>query len=141
DAADPGRQALREAADHLAHGQGDERRPREEHRIGGIRLHHEARRDRPAPLADAGLALPVGAATEGTRHGPAADQLELETLERRWLLEGVYRHYGYDFREYALASLRRRVWRRVHDEGLGSITPLTDRLLPDPAFMGGRPRA
>jgi chemotaxis protein methyltransferase CheR len=66
---------------------------------------------------------------------PAAEQLELETLELRLLLEGVYRHYGYDFREYALASLRRRVWRRVHEEELGSITALTARVLHDSACM------
>jgi chemotaxis protein methyltransferase CheR len=65
----------------------------------------------------------------------AAAQLELENIELGLLLEAVYRHYGYDFREYALASLRRRVWRRVHEERLGSITALTDRLLHDPTCM------
>lgn len=62
-------------------------------------------------------------------------QLELENIELGLLLEAVYRQYGYDFREYAFASLRRRVWRRVHEERLGSITGLTDRLLHDPACM------
>jgi chemotaxis protein methyltransferase CheR len=62
-------------------------------------------------------------------------QLELENIELGLLLEAVYRHYGYDFREYALASLRRRIWRRVHEERLSSITALTDRLLHDPACM------
>src|SRR5206468_7455168 len=109
----PLRYTLRQATDHFADRQGDEGRSREEHRIGGIRLHHQARRDRPAPLADAGVALPLGAATDGAGQRPAAEQLELETLELRLLLEGIYRHYGYDFREYAPASLRRRVWRRV----------------------------
>jgi chemotaxis protein methyltransferase CheR len=65
----------------------------------------------------------------------AGSQLELENIELGLLLEAVYRHYGYDFREYALASLRRRVWRRVHEECLTSITALTDRLLHDPACM------
>ncbi|TML50595.1 MAG: hypothetical protein E6G16_08540, partial [Actinobacteria bacterium] len=65
------------------------------------------------------MAVPVDAATDPTGPRPAAEQLELETLELRLLLEGVYRHYGYDFREYAFASLRRRVWRRVHAEQLG----------------------
>src|SRR5262249_44936175 len=51
------------------------------------------------------------------------------------LLEAVYRHYGYDFRQYALASLRRRVWRRVKEERLGSITTLTDQVLHDPECM------
>jgi len=81
------------------------------------------------------LALPVDAATDAAGRRPAAAQLELETLELRLLLEGVYRHYGYDFREYAPASLRRRVWRRVHDEGVGSITALTDRVLHDSSCM------
>ena len=53
-------------------------------------------------------------------------QLELENIELGLLLEAVYRQYGYDFREYAFSSLRRRVWRRVHEEQLGSITGLTD---------------
>jgi chemotaxis protein methyltransferase CheR len=66
----------------------------------------------------------------------AGAQLELESIELALLLEGVYRQYGYDFREYALASLRRRVWRRVKEEGLESITALTDRVLHDPGCMG-----
>ena len=73
--------------------------------------------------------------TDPAGPGPATEQLELETVELQLLLEGVYRHYGYDFREYALASLRRRVWRRVNEEQLGSITALTDRVLHDPACM------
>jgi chemotaxis protein methyltransferase CheR len=81
------------------------------------------------------VALPVDAATDAAGHRLAAEQLELEALELRLLLEGVYRHYGYDFREYALASLRRRVSRRVREEQLGSITALTDRVLHDPACM------
>jgi chemotaxis protein methyltransferase CheR len=79
------------------------------------------------------VAVPVGATEAGAR--AATERLELETIELRLLLEGVFRHYGYDFREYALASLRRRVWRRVHAEGLGSITALTDCVLHDEACM------
>ncbi|HZT65967.1 MAG TPA: protein-glutamate O-methyltransferase CheR [Acidimicrobiales bacterium] len=56
----------------------------------------------------------------------------LEDLELRLLLEGIYQHYGYDFREYARASLRRRVWRRLLEEGLETISALQDRLLHDP---------
>src|SRR5437870_472796 len=60
---------------------------------------------------------------------------ELEDLELRLLLEGVFRRYGFDFREYAPASLRRRVWRRVHAERLGTISGLTEKLLHDEATM------
>jgi chemotaxis protein methyltransferase CheR len=64
-----------------------------------------------------------------------AGQLDLETLELQLLLEGVYRHYGFDFREYAPASLKRRVWRRVYAEGERTIAGLLARLLHDPDVM------
>jgi chemotaxis protein methyltransferase CheR len=60
---------------------------------------------------------------------------ELEEIELSLLLEGIYRQYGFDFREYAPASLRRRVWRRVHAEGLTTISALQNKLLHDPASM------
>ena len=70
---------------------------------------------------------------------PAEQQPEtrdvVDEIELQLLLEGVYRRYGFDFREYAPASLRRRVWRRVHAEGLQTISALQDRLLHDPACM------
>jgi chemotaxis protein methyltransferase CheR len=65
---------------------------------------------------------------------PAARD-DLEEIELALLLEGVFRKYGFDFREYAAASLRRRVWRRVHAEGLTTISELQARLLHDPACM------
>jgi chemotaxis protein methyltransferase CheR len=65
---------------------------------------------------------------------PAARD-DLEEIELALLLEGVFRKYGFDFREYAGASLRRRVWRRVHAEGLTTISELQARLLHDPACM------
>jgi chemotaxis protein methyltransferase CheR len=60
---------------------------------------------------------------------------ELERLEVELLLEAVYRRYGFDFREYAPASLKRRLWRRMTAEGLRTVTQLQDRLLHDPASM------
>jgi chemotaxis protein methyltransferase CheR len=60
---------------------------------------------------------------------------DLEELEIELLLEGVYRRYGFDFREYAPASLRRRLWRRVYGEHLDTISQLTDLLLHEPAAM------
>jgi chemotaxis protein methyltransferase CheR len=58
---------------------------------------------------------------------PVTEDLELELL-----LEGIYRQYGYDFRGYAGASLRRRLWKRAHVEGLETLTALLDRVLHDP---------
>ena len=34
---------------------------------------------------------------------------DLETIEVRLLLEGIYRYYGYDFRDYALSSMKRLI--------------------------------
>jgi chemotaxis protein methyltransferase CheR len=68
-----------------------------------------------------------------SKHPPAHG--ELEDIELSLMLEGVFRQYGFDFREYAPASLRRRVWRRVHSEGLETISALQDKLLHDPACM------
>ena len=70
-------------------------------------------------------------------HQPSSPEgrLDTEGLELQLLLEGVYRQYGFDFREYAPASLKRRVWRRVDAEKAGTITGLLDRLLRDPDVM------
>ena len=60
---------------------------------------------------------------------------ELEGLEIDLLLEGIFRHYGYDFREYARSSIKRRLWRRVYAEHLDSISGLQERVLHDAAAM------
>jgi chemotaxis protein methyltransferase CheR len=60
---------------------------------------------------------------------------ELEQLEVELLLEAVYRRYGFDFRQYAQASLKRRLWRRASAEGASSISELQARLLHDPPSM------
>ncbi len=58
-----------------------------------------------------------------------------ERLEIELLLEAIQRAYGYDFRGYALASLRRRLWHRVYGEGLETISGLQERILHDPSCM------
>jgi chemotaxis protein methyltransferase CheR len=65
---------------------------------------------------------------ENGRHG-------LERLEIELLLDGMFRHYGYDFRQYAYGSLRRRLWRRVAGERVQSISGLQERILHDPGAM------
>ena len=64
-----------------------------------------------------------------------ASREELERVEIDLLLEGIYRRYGFDFREYAPASLRRRLWRRIHAERLESVSGLQEKVLHDPACM------
>jgi chemotaxis protein methyltransferase CheR len=60
---------------------------------------------------------------------------ELEGLELELLLEAIYQRYGYDFRGYARASLRRRLWRRADLEGLRSLSGLQERVLHDPGCL------
>ena len=59
----------------------------------------------------------------------------LEEIELQLLLEGIFRHYGFDFRNYAMSSLRRRVRNFVRSEDIGTISLLQDRLLHDRAWM------
>ncbi len=66
---------------------------------------------------------------------PVSYNAELERLEIELLLEGVFRHYGFDFRSYAFASIRRRLWKRVEAEGLSSISQLQALVLHDRAAM------
>ncbi len=58
-----------------------------------------------------------------------------ETVELDLLLEAVYRVRGYDFREYARSSLRRRVDNQMRHEGVATITGLLDRVLHDDEAM------
>lgn len=55
----------------------------------------------------------------------------LEDIEIQLLLEGVYRYYGYDFRNYAQSSLRRRIRSILRLEELTSISALQDKILHD----------
>jgi chemotaxis protein methyltransferase CheR len=96
------------AADHTTTGR------RREDRLGTPSLERSATPESAAPLS----------------YDP-----ELERIEIELLLEGVYRHYGFDFRSYAYASIRRRLWRRIEAEGLTTISSLQDRLLHEPAMM------
>ncbi len=66
---------------------------------------------------------------------PLSYDPQLERIEIELLLEAIFRHYGFDFRSYAYASIRRRLWRRMEAEGLTTITALQERVLHQPALM------
>jgi chemotaxis protein methyltransferase CheR len=70
----------------------------------------------------------------GQRGGLLVDRA-VEEVEIRLLLDGVFRHYGYDFRDYAQSSVRRRLRHLLLAENLGSITERTERVLHDPAWL------
>jgi chemotaxis protein methyltransferase CheR len=60
---------------------------------------------------------------------------ELIDLEIKLLLEGVYQVYGYDFREYAEASLRRRLLNWLSGSGFASFSLAQSRLLRERDFF------
>jgi chemotaxis protein methyltransferase CheR len=64
-----------------------------------------------------------------------ARRQERENLEIELLLEAIYRYHGYDFWEYAPASLRRRILTIREAEGLPTISGLQERLLHDPGCI------
>ena len=59
----------------------------------------------------------------------------VEDIEVGLLLEGVYRQYGYDFRDYAMASVRRRVRHLLREEGLATVSGLQEKVLHDPRAL------
>ncbi len=69
---------------------------------------------------------------------PAAGEKSIDNLqiiEIQLLLEGIYRHYGYDFRDYALATIRRRVLNRMSKEKVVGISKFQGIVLHNPSIM------
>lgn len=60
---------------------------------------------------------------------------DLEDIEVALLVEAIYRRWGYDFRDYAPASLKRRIRRIAGLEGLSTVSALQDRVLRGPDCM------
>ena len=65
----------------------------------------------------------------------ADENPSLVALEIRLLLEGVFQRYGLDFRDYAYASIRRRILGRLAPEGVTSVSCLQDKVLHDREAM------
>lgn len=61
---------------------------------------------------------------------------EVEELEIDLLLEAIRRRYGYDFRDYARASLHRKVRQIASAAGASRISDLIPSLLHDPELFG-----
>jgi chemotaxis protein methyltransferase CheR len=66
---------------------------------------------------------------------PAAYPPELERLEVELLLEAIHRHHGFDFRSYAYASLKRRLWKHMEAHAIDTISGLQQRVLHDNVAM------
>ena len=64
-----------------------------------------------------------------------ATNSNIEEIEIKLLLEGVSMRYGYDFREYAPAPLRRSITSGMTAEGVSTISAYLERLLHDASCM------
>ncbi|MFA9559628.1 protein-glutamate O-methyltransferase CheR [Evansella sp. AB-rgal1] len=60
---------------------------------------------------------------------------EIERIEIELLLECIYRYYGFDFRNYAYSSIRRRIWHRANIENVKSISQLQGIILRSKSSM------
>lgn len=59
----------------------------------------------------------------------------LEDLEMDLFLEGVLRYYGYDFRDYEPAALRRRMRESMLAGRVSTISRFQEKVLHEPAFL------
>jgi chemotaxis protein methyltransferase CheR len=60
---------------------------------------------------------------------------KVEDIEIRLLLEALFLKYHYDFRHYAMASIKRRLRQARQQLGLATFSALQDRLLHDPDML------
>ncbi len=63
------------------------------------------------------------------------NQEQLEDIEMQLLLEGIYRHYGFDFRNYSPPSLKRRIGNAIRLERVNNISALQEKVLHNPECM------
>ena len=60
---------------------------------------------------------------------------ENENIEIRLLLEAIFLKYGYDFRNYSFASIKRRIMNRFRVSGLRTISEMQHLVLNDSLFF------
>ncbi len=78
-----------------------------------------------------------GAIEMTTPMADPAPPRELEDIEIELLLEGIWRRYGYDLRDYDRGGIRRRVQACLREEGLDSTIQLLERVLRNGAALDG----
>lgn len=59
----------------------------------------------------------------------------IEDIEFKLLLEAIFSRYGYDFRDYSKASLKRRTLAVLARHGLPTLSQLQERVLHDEKFF------
>ncbi|MEW6088019.1 MAG: protein-glutamate O-methyltransferase CheR [bacterium] len=63
------------------------------------------------------------------------NNIDNENIEVNLLLEAVFLKYGYDFRNYARSSIKRRIMHRLALSGLKNISELQHKILNDISFF------
>ncbi|MBF0518166.1 MAG: protein-glutamate O-methyltransferase CheR, partial [Nitrospirae bacterium] len=63
------------------------------------------------------------------------DNEDNENLEIMLLLEAIHSKYGYDFRNYSKASIKRRIKHRMSVSGINKITEIINRVIYDRPFF------
>lgn len=66
---------------------------------------------------------------------PEEEKTFNQDIEIRLFLEGVFEKYGYDFRNYSAAFLKRRLLSRMRKNRLASVSEMQHRMLNDPDFF------
>ncbi len=61
---------------------------------------------------------------------------ENEKIEFDLILQAIYQKYGFDFRNYSKASIRRRIRYRLNQSNLKTISEMQHKLLYDRQFFG-----
>lgn len=69
------------------------------------------------------------------RKGKMQQTTNNENIEVQLLLQAIYLKYGYDFRNYAKASIKRRILQRLSRSGLKSISEMQHKILYDEEFF------
>ena len=63
------------------------------------------------------------------------DNVDTQNIELKLLLQAIHLRYGYDFRNYAKASIRRRVEHRLVQDRFPNISAMQHKLLYDEVFF------
>lgn len=61
--------------------------------------------------------------------------MDTQEFEANQLIDAILFRYGYDFRNYARASLERRILKRMQESGLNSISEMIPKIMHDPQFF------
>ncbi len=63
------------------------------------------------------------------------ENIENLNIELQLLLQAIYLKYGYDFRDYAKASIKRRIQHRMNKDGFNNISEMQHKLLNEISFF------